>query len=69
MHALLDLPDAEGPEVGDSPLTARMIRHRFWVYLALFLLAIALIAVDQRATSSAAPARAAQSPPHSAPSR
>ena len=68
MHALLDLPDSDRPELGDSPLAARMIRHRFWVYLALFLLAMALIEVDQRASRTAPPARAAQSTPSSAPS-
>lgn len=65
------MPNAQAPEAPLSPLAAGLVRGRFWLYLALTLLAIMVIAAGKsarqpegRMASNVAPAaRAAQPGP------
>ena len=69
MPASLDPDDLEREEVELSSLPAHWIRRRGWVYLLLFLLAVALVVVDQRTNgaSRSSPASAGSSETHQAP--
>jgi hypothetical protein len=52
------LPDTQDSDFAGSAFGLFLLRHRIWVYLVLFLIAVSLIFVDYRAPG-------AQNPPPS----